>query len=138
MTSPDLVLVYRASWRVRYVETTDDPAAIRACWDQLEGLLPSFRGRKFAGFFDAEAGWYRASVRTIDDPSEAESSLPVAVLSGGSYLRYRMRGEPPALYDRLPGAFDALLATGRHDPSRPSIELYRSHGLLDALLPVQW
>jgi len=137
MTSPELVLVYRASWQVRYVEGVDDAASIRGCWDELEGLLPSFRGRKFAGVFDAHAGWYRAAVRVVDDPSDAEAALPVAVVPGGSYLRYRMRGEPPALYDRLPGAFDTLLATGRHDPSRPGIELYRSHGLLDALLPVQ-
>lgn len=137
MASSDLVLVYRANWQVRYIEGVDQPPSIRACWDELEGLLPSLRGRRFAGVFDAQAGWYRATVRQVDEPAEAEGALPVATIPGGSYLRLRMRGEPPDLYDRLPQAFDTLHATGRHDPSRPSIELYRSHGLIDALLPVR-
>jgi hypothetical protein len=130
------VLVTRDGWRVHFVEGFDGPAGARACWEELEGLLPSLRGRHFAGTFDANAGWYRACVRVGSDPSPAEAQLPIVEVPGGRFLRLRLRGEPPLLYERLPAAFEQLHAAGRHDATRPSIEHYRSHELVDALLPV--
>jgi hypothetical protein len=136
MTSSDPVIVDREAWQVRYVEGLDDPTSARACWEQLEGLLPSLRGRAFAAAFDADAGWYRACVRVASDPGSAELRLPVTELPGGRFLRLRLIGDPPELYERLPGAFDLLRAAGSHDASRPSIEHYRSHHVVDALLPI--
>jgi hypothetical protein len=40
---------------------------------------------------------------------------------------------PPEIYDRIPGAAEAL---GPRDPSRPIIEHYRRRDEIDVLLPV--
>jgi hypothetical protein len=53
---------------------------------------------------------------------------------GGRYLRERLRGEPPEVYDRIPGAAQAL---GPRDPSRPILEHYRRRDEIDVLLPVR-
>jgi hypothetical protein len=132
----NLVIVERQSWQVRFVEGADTPTSARTCWDELEGLLPSLRGRRFAAAFDVRAGWYRACVRIVPDPTPGEAALPVTELPGGRYLRLRLAGDPPDLYNRLPAAFDALLAAAAHDASRPSLEYYRSHDVVDALLPI--
>lgn len=47
-----------------------------------------------------------------------------------------LRGEPPALYERIPAAFAALEAAGTRDSQRPGIEAYRRRDELDLLLPV--
>jgi hypothetical protein len=57
------------------------------------------------------------------------------VVPGGSYLRERLRGEPPAVYDRIPAAFDALQSRALRDPARPGIESYRRRDVVDVLLP---
>jgi hypothetical protein len=58
-------------------------------------------------------------------------------LAGGAYLRLRLRGEPPALYERIPGGFEELLAAAPHDETRPSLEYYRRRDEVDLLLPVR-
>lgn len=137
MASGDPVLVTRDSWRVRYVEDLDTPGGVDTAWQMLESLLPSFTGRKFAGAFDAAAGWYRACVRDVAEPAPREAGLPVAEIPGGLFLRLRLVGDPQEFSSRLPAAFEKLHAMATsYDRSRPSLELYRSHRTVDALLPV--
>jgi len=60
----------------------------------------------------------------------------VGTLPGGSYLRARIHGEPPALYERIAPIFQELVKRAASDQTRPSIELYRRHDEIDLLLPV--
>ncbi len=121
---------------VMYLETTDgDGPAIGAAWDRLEDLV-GLRGRRFLGIFNTTAGWYRTCValRAGDDPEAL--GLPTGVVPGGRYLRARLRGETPAVYDRLAPTYAELQRTGVLDSSRPGIEYYRRHDEIDVLMPV--
>jgi hypothetical protein len=131
--------VTREPLEVAYLETGDNVADIQATWPRLEALVGTLRGRHFYGSFDPVAGVYRACVvvRSPGDlPTEAQLSLSTGVLPGGDYLRLRLRGEPPEVYELLGSAFDHLASIESPDHSRSSLEYYRRHDEIDVLLPV--
>jgi hypothetical protein len=127
-------IVERPEMAVMYLEVNDAPAAIARGWDDLERRLGSLRGRRFLGTFDG--GTYRVSVvlREGDDPATLD--LSAGTVSGGSYLRVRLRGEPDEIYARIPTAFAELERLAERDASRAPIESYRRLDEVDLLLPV--
>jgi DNA gyrase inhibitor GyrI len=72
-------------------------------------------------------------VREADD---LVSGLESGTLPGGTYLRARLRGEPPGIYERIKPTFDELMRQAPADESRPSLEHYRRHDEIDLLLPI--
>jgi len=104
-------------------------------WARLEGLV-SMRGRKFYGAADPPTGEYWVCVerKPADDP--VALGLESGTLPGGSYLRARLKGEPPAVYREIGPAFEELARGARPDPTRPGIEFYRERDEIDLLLPV--
>lgn len=62
--------------------------------------------------------------------------LEDGVLPGGRYARERLEGAPPAVYGLIQPACERLARRPDRDPSRPEIEFYRRHDLIDLLLPV--
>jgi hypothetical protein len=129
------VPVERNEVDVMFIRIRDDVAEMRPAWQLLEGLVGT-RGRKFFGAFYAPTKEYRVcgQLKEGDDPNAL--GLEVGTLPGGRYLRTRLRGEPPALYDRIAPTFEALLQQAPSDQARPSIEFYRRHDEIDLLLPV--
>ncbi len=92
------MLIERAEIHVMFVRTSDEPIEIRRGWERLEALV-SLRGRKFFGAFDASTREYRACVQVREDDDPAALGLESGTLPGGRYLRARLRGEPPEVYD---------------------------------------
>ena len=91
---------------------------------------------QFVGVADGIEHIRRACV----EPREGDvplSGLETGTLPGGRYLRARLRGEPPAVYERIGQTFEELLAVARQDAARPSLEQYRRRDEIDLLLPVQ-
>ena len=129
--------VQREETHVMFLRTADEPPEMAKGWERLEGLV-GLRGRKFFGTFDPSTGEYRvcAQIREGDDP--AALGLETATIPGGTYLQARLRGDPPAVYERIAPAFDALIeaAGPRLDGTRPSIEFYRRLDEIDVLLPI--
>jgi hypothetical protein len=117
------------------IRTTDDLHAIRSAWVRLEEIVP-LHGRKFFAAVDTSAAGYFACVQLRDEDDPAALGLEPDTLPGGRYLRARLRGEPPELYDQIRPAFEALLEQADPDKSRPSIEFYRRRDEVDVLLPV--
>ena len=78
---------------------------------------------------------YRACVE-VREGDELVPGLESGTLPGGRYLRARLRGEPPGIYEQIKPTFDELLAEMKPDESRPSLEHYRRHDEIDLLLPV--
>lgn len=111
------------------------PAAIQHAWAKFE-VAAGLKGRKFFGAFDNEALEYRvcAQLRRDDDPEAL--GFEVGTLPGGAYLRTRLQGEPPAIYERIPSTWEELVKQSAFDASRPTIEFYRSRDVIDLLLPV--
>jgi hypothetical protein len=127
--------VERGDIEVMFVRTEDEPVAMRRGWERLEAVV-GLRGRKFFGAFDPSTGEYRVCVQVKEGDYPAALGLESGTLPGGRYLRARLRGEPPEVYERIGPTFEALVETAHPDATRPSIEFYRRRGEIDLLLPV--
>jgi hypothetical protein len=118
-----------------FLTTESAVTAIRAGWARIESLVP-LKGRKFYGAFYPSAGEYRVCVALTNGDDSTALGLETGELPGGRYVHVRLRGEPPAVYDRIGPAFDALAESHPSDGSRPSIEFYRSRDVIDLFYPV--
>ena len=126
--------VERDAIAVQFLRAPDGMPGIRQAWDALEAVV-DLHGRHFYGAYDPVADDYRACVEVREGDALAPG-LESGTLPGGRYLRARLRGEPPALYERIKPTFDAMMRQARPDESRPSLEHYRRHDELDLLLPI--
>jgi len=135
LNSPAATPVERPEIEVMFVRTEDGPATIKFAWERLEATI-DLRGRKFFGAFYPTTGEYRACVQAQEGDDPAALGLESGRLPGGRYLRTRLHGEPPQVYERIGPTFEALVQTTRPDESRPSIEHYRRRDEIDLHLPV--
>ncbi|HMI21508.1 MAG TPA: GyrI-like domain-containing protein [Gaiellaceae bacterium] len=127
-------VVERSDVPVMCVRVSDDLADIRAAWERLESIVPLQR-RKFFGALEEGAAYLACAERKEGDDPDA-LGLESLVLPGGRYLRERLRGEPPDVYDEIAPTFQMLVEHAEQDETRPSIEFYRRRDEIDLLLPV--
>jgi Integron-associated effector binding protein len=126
--------VERDEIAVQFIRVPDGLANIRRAWDELEAVVP-LRGRHFYGAFDPVANDYRACVE-VREGDELAPGLESGTLPGGRYLRARLHGAPPAVYERIGSTFDELAKQAKPNTTRPSLEHYRRHAEIDVLLPI--
>jgi hypothetical protein len=126
--------VEREEIAVQFVRVPDGLDEIRRAWNELETVVP-LRGRHFYGAYDPIADDYRACVE-VREADDLVSGLESGTLPGGTYLRARLRAEPPGIYERIKPTFDELMRQAPADESRPSLEHYRRHDEIDLLLPI--
>jgi hypothetical protein len=126
--------VERDEIEVQFVRVPDGLEHIRRAWAELEAVV-DLSCRRFYGAFDPVADDYRACVE-VREGDELVSGLENGTLSGGRYLRARLRGEPPAVYERIGPTFDELVREREPDETRPSLEYYRRRDEIDLLLPI--
>jgi hypothetical protein len=119
---------------VQFVRVPDGLEHIRRAWFELEAVVP-LQGRRFYGAFDPVAGDYRACVE-VRKGDELVPSLESGTLPGGRFLRARLRGMPPGVYERIGPTFDVLVRERKPDETRPSLEHFRRHDEIDLLLPI--
>ncbi len=119
-----------------FVRALDGPDAIRRAWERLEARVGPPQGRKFFGTFEAATSEYRACVQIQEHDDPSGLGLESSTLPGGMYLRARLRGEPPEVYEQISPTFAALAQAGLPDATRPSIEFYRRRGEIDLFLPI--
>jgi hypothetical protein len=136
MTAPLATsVVHRAPTPVLFLRTEDEVEMFAPLWATLEALV-GLRGRRFFGAFYVDAHEYRVCVQAQDRDDAKALGLEVGVLPGGIFLRARLKGEAPAIYERIAATFQALGSLAAVDPSRHGIEFYRAHGEIDCLLPI--
>jgi hypothetical protein len=126
--------VEREEIAVQFVRVPDGLDEIARAWNELEAVV-ALRGRHFFGAYDPVADDYRACVE-IREGDPVAPSLESGSLPGGRYLRARLRGAPPGIYERIKPTFDELRRQAQPDESRPSLEHYRRHDEIDLLLPI--
>jgi DNA gyrase inhibitor GyrI len=131
-----IVRTERPATPVMFLQVAGEPEQIRQAWERLEQLVGSRRGRKFYGISNPGAGTYRACVSLREGDHAEALGLKQCVLEGGSYLRMRLKEEPPTLYGRIVAVFEELQESNRRDRGRPRIEYYRRRGEIDLLMPV--
>ena len=128
--------VRREPVAVMFLEVADNQVGITEGWERLERTVGDLRGRRFFGTVEAQAPGYRVCVQQREDDQPAELGLAEGTIPGGRYLRVRLRGEPPALYQRIGPTVERLEATGHRDSARPVIEHYRRRDEVDILMPL--
>ena len=126
--------VEREEIAVQFVRVPDGLDEIGRAWNELESVV-ALRGRHFYGAYDPVTDDYRACVE-VRESDELVPGLETGTLPGGTYLRARLRGEPPGLYAQIKPTFDELTQRAKPDESRPSLEHYRRHDEIDLLLPI--
>ena len=127
--------VEREPISVLFVRCADEVSEMQAAWARFEELV-GVRGRKFYGAYYPRTTEYRVCAVTREGDDAAALGVESGELPGGRYLRARLRGEPPAVYERIGPIFQALMRRTPPDESRPSLEFYRRHDEIDLLLPV--
>jgi hypothetical protein len=128
--------VEREPTPVLFVRCADDLPEMQVTWARFEELV-GLRGRKFYGAYYPETKEYRVCAQVRDGDDAEALGVESGELPGGHYLRARLRGEPPAVYERIGPTFEALIRSAAPDESRPSIEFYRRRDEIDLLLPVK-
>lgn len=118
-----------------FLRTDDEPIAMRKGWERLERLV-GLRGRKFFGTFEPSTKEYRVCVQVRDADDPEALGLETAVIPGGAYLRASLRGDPPAVYERIAPTFEELARVAAMDETRPEIEFYRRLDEIDLFLPI--
>jgi hypothetical protein len=130
----EFVEVEREEIAVQFIRVPDGLDEIGRAWNELEGVV-ALRGRHFYGAYDPIADDYRACVE-VRSGDELVPGLECGTLPGGRYLRARLRGDPPALYERIKPTFDEMIGQAKPDEQRPSLEHYRRQDEIDLLLPI--
>ena len=113
--------------------TWDQQDAIARAWSEVEAALGSLRGRKFYGSFDPNGNDYSVCGEVTEGDDADALGLEQGTLPGGRYARERLEGEPPALYRLIRPTFERLEKRPDRDPTRPQIEFYRRHDVIDLL-----
>jgi hypothetical protein len=126
--------IEREEIAVQFVRVADGLEHIRRAWNELEAVV-ALRGRHFYGAFDPGENSYRACVE-VREGDELAPGLESGTVAGGRYLRARLRGEPPDVYERIGPTFEELEKQAKPDETRPSLEHYRRHDEIDVLLPI--
>jgi hypothetical protein len=128
-------VVVRQDVQVMFLRTRDAVDHIRAGWDRLERIVGT-RGRKFYGAMHVPTAEYWVCVEMKKDDDATALGLETATLPGGRYVRARLKGDPPAIYDQIGPTFNALERVVTPDPTRPEIEFYRARDEIDLLVPI--
>jgi hypothetical protein len=126
----------RPDVHVMYVESATGLAGAADAFDRLEAHLPTLKGRKFYGTFQRPTGPYRACVAVVPGDDPTVLGLPTWTIPGGTYRRQKLMNWADDLPE-IGRSFERMSAGCEPDPTRPSIEFYRSQKELLLFFPVQ-
>jgi len=122
---------------VMFVESPNGPEGAGEAFNKLETGFPSLKGRKFYATFHYPDGPYRACTAIEKGDNPAALGFSVGVVPGGQYARGKLENWTECPWE-IPHVFTKLSEDyqERVDPSRPSIEFYKSQKELILLLPI--
>ena len=122
--------------QVMYVESAAGLAGAAEAFRQLEARLPGLKGRKFYGTFQPPDGPYRACVASASGDDATSLGLTTWTIPGGKYSRSKLANWEDDLPE-IGRSFQRMARECERDPSRPSVEFYRSQKELVLLLPIR-
>lgn len=111
----------------------------KGAFTALESKLSTLRGRKFFGTIrhSGDDEEYHACVEKLPEEDPGALGLELATIPGGKYVRRRVRDWEAVVAAGKMKEISAEFARGYVlDPTRPSVEYYRSMTELHLLLPL--
>ena len=125
-------MVERDAVPVMFKRVADEEDAIGQGISDVEAVIGSLRDRKCYGAF--ADGEYRVCVQIREGDDPTVLGLEAGELPGGRYARVRLKGSEVSRLTTP--TFERLAQRPDHDPSRPGIEFYRRHDVIELLLPI--
>ena len=101
-------MVERSETPVMFKRVADEVTAIGRGMQEVEEAV-GLRGRKYYGAFNND-GEYRICVQLREGDDPHALGLEVGSLPGGRYVRERLIGEPPKIYELIGPTFERLSA----------------------------
>lgn len=131
LAQPDRI--QRRDVTVMQQTTVDEMTHIQAIWPPFEQLV-GLRGRKMYAQINTHLNTYTVCTPLRDDD---RLGLQLGTLAGGWYLRGRLVGEPPKIYERIADGMTELQASTAGDDARPLVEFYRRHDQIELWVPIR-
>ncbi|MER5221793.1 GyrI-like domain-containing protein [Streptomyces flaveus] len=125
---PDVTVMQQA--------TVDELPQIQQLWPSFEKLV-GLRGRKMYAQIDVRQNTYTVCTPVKEDDRPDLLGLQLGTLPGGSYLRGRLVGDPPQIYERIGDGMAELEAMLPVDDTRPLVEFYRRHDQIELWVPIR-
>lgn len=122
-----------------YMEAPNDIDSQKKVWPEFEAHFPSLSGRRMYGLDYADKKVYRVCSIKMESDKNETYGLETFDFEGGTYMRLRLKFDPPELYEKIGPAYQ-LLITRYEDKinwSLPFIESYKSENVLDIMVPIK-
>jgi len=116
--------------------TVDDLPHIQEIWPPFERLV-GLQGRKMYARADLNLNTYTVCTPVREDDAPGSLGLETGTLTGGSYLRGRLVGQPSEIYGRIGAGMHELQTMVEMDATRPLVEFYRRHDEVELWVPVR-
>lgn len=122
-----------------FMDVPNEVEAQKAAWPEFEGKFPSLTGRKMYGLEYGATNSYRLCSLVLEADRGQNYGFEDFVFDGGSYLRLRLKFDPPGLYEKIGPAYGFLFENYEADIDweRPTIERYKAANVLDIMVPVK-
>lgn len=124
--------------KIMYVVSANGVSGSRKAFDQLESHLQTLKGRKIYGIVfgipPKETYWAAVALTGLDNPEK--EGLKTGIIPAGKYVQERIDNWNDDI-SKIGKAFQKLAREYLVDPSRPSIEFYRSMKDMLVRLPIE-
>jgi len=121
-----------------YIEVPNDPESQQKAWPEFEARFPSLTGRKMYGLDYDGNGVYRVCSLVLYSDNGETFGLEQFEFEGGTYLRLRLKFDPPELYEKISPAYRFLFDQYEEviNWPLPMIEQYKAKNILDIMIPI--
>ena len=121
-----------------YIEIPNDIDNQKKAWPTFEARFPSLTGRKMYGLDYGESKLYRVCTLVLESDHGELFGFDQFEFEGGTYIRLRLKFDPPELYEKIGPAYQLLIGHYEEDInwSFPFIEHYKEKNILDIMIPI--
>ena len=121
-----------------YIEIPNDIDNQKKAWPTFEARFPSLTGRKMYGLDYGESKLYRVCTLVLESDHGELFGFDQFEFEGGTYIRLRLKFDPPELYEKIGPAYQLLIGHYEEDInwSFPFIEQYKEKNILDIMIPI--
>lgn len=121
-----------------YIEIPNDIDNQKKAWPTFEARFPSLTGRKMYGLDYGESKLYRVCTLVLESDHGELFGFDQFEFEGGTYIRLRLKFDPPELYEKISPAYQLLIGHYEEDInwSFPFIEYYKAKNILDIMIPI--